>query len=88
MTDEQPRVLDSILKIWGPITLLIGAIAMGAQATVRLSYAEDRIVSLEAEINEMKKEAKKDLDGVRNVLGKIQINQSAICEATKARCKY
>ena len=33
-------------------------------------------------------ERKADMAGVRDVLGKIQLNQAAICQATKAQCKY
>ncbi len=85
---SDPGVLDSILKIWGPITLLVGAIAMGAQATVRLGVAEQKVVQLDAEIKEMKKEAKVDFNSMRSVLGRIQLNQAAICQKLDAECKY
>ncbi len=46
--------------------------------------AQEKITRLE----EKAEEAKRDDAVIRQILGKIQLNQAAICQATKAECKY
>ena len=86
MANGEPQVLNSLLKIWGPVVLFAGALVVGAQATIRLSYAESRIDEIRKELKEVRAVQSSDDKEVRNALGRLQLNVAAICVKIGADC--
>lgn len=74
-------------------------VAFRSTTTVELEHQGDRVAKLEARVeSEVQRveakaadEAKKlseRLDGVQGVIGKVQFNLWALCQASRARCPY
>ncbi len=91
------NTLTSILKIWGPITLVIGAITLGTASMVQGDYTEERVKIVEARLEKRVKEMRikleklqdtqrVDIKEIRKALGALQLQSAKICVTVGAKC--
>ena len=78
--------LNSILKIWGPIVLILVAITAGTTAIVEGKHTKEHVRELVARIEKLEDTQKSDIKEIRKALGALQLQSAKICVTVGAKC--